>query len=438
MTGWSEKPIGAADDEGEANAQDLKIKLAEVKFQLQRKDLPDADRKQLMQQAVNAISEHSMTHVYQHFCDTMGWQVDSAALDRMKEANTAKLGEFDQQIEAAEAKEGDEEIRDAMLRKADYLCNIGSQQDAAEAYEAAIKKSPSPATKLTVAFCKARLAMLLGDWAEVKRLLEEAREVCDKGGDWEKKNRLTVRRHAASRRAAAPCTLSWSLDNRLGSDHRVRWKPRRSSCKVPAALSTVYKPRHMLPCNVKPGNNTVCSPGQRHCLCTAVHTLSKCFTSHATLVLLSRRSCGRRFMRACTRSRSASLAAPPPSSSTLWPRSPPPSCSPTSAASSTLWLPQSSRCHGLSSRRRRVPTELGRLRQAWTVCHGKDASDVLYGGPTQAHQQLAVPHTYKALGWSCWQGPQSFSFFLCFFQAHHRFACVERRSSCRWWRRPRC
>ena len=38
-----------------------------------------------------------------------------------------------------------------------------------------------------------RLLMLYEDWREVKKLLAKAKQLCDSGGDWERKNKLKVR-----------------------------------------------------------------------------------------------------------------------------------------------------------------------------------------------------------------------------------------------------
>jgi 26S proteasome subunit RPN7 len=104
-----------------------------------------------------------------------------------------KLKSLTEKIAECEKNEGDEEVRDAMLARADYLCNIGNKEAAWEAYAAVEKKSPSPKHKIVIAFCKIRLEILLGNWTDVKALLDVAKDVCDKGGDWEKKNRLMAR-----------------------------------------------------------------------------------------------------------------------------------------------------------------------------------------------------------------------------------------------------
>ena len=172
--------------------QDLKVALAHRKFDLGRKDLSDVVKAKVIKEVEGAIDANDMTFVYQHFCSHLGWAENAASLAKMREANEAKLKEIDEKIAECEKNEGDEEVRDALLERADYLCNIGDKEGAWKAYEEVVKKSANANLKLTIAFCKIRLELLLGNWSDIKQLLEDARQVCDKAGDWEKKNRLMV------------------------------------------------------------------------------------------------------------------------------------------------------------------------------------------------------------------------------------------------------
>ena len=52
---------------------------------------------------------------------------DSALLTQMKQANEAKLKELDEQIADAEKNQGEMEVRDLMLKKAEYYSSIGDK-----------------------------------------------------------------------------------------------------------------------------------------------------------------------------------------------------------------------------------------------------------------------------------------------------------------------
>lgn len=68
-----------------------------------------------------------MAPFYDELCKELEWKTDQALLKKMKAANEAKLKELDAAIEDAEKNLGESEIRENMLKKAEYLCSIGDK-----------------------------------------------------------------------------------------------------------------------------------------------------------------------------------------------------------------------------------------------------------------------------------------------------------------------
>lgn len=193
MTADLPKLLGAGLDHGDFASQDLKVTLAHKKFILKHDQADAETKKQALADVEKILRDNDMSSVYEFFCTSLGWQVDQAALDTMKTQNTEHIAKLDEKITESEKNMGDEEVRDAMLEKADYLANIGDKEKAWEAYDEVEKKTPSANQKLTILFCKLRLEILYGNWSAVKDLVTTGKELCGKGGDWEKKNRLMVR-----------------------------------------------------------------------------------------------------------------------------------------------------------------------------------------------------------------------------------------------------
>lgn len=144
----------------------------------------------------------------------------------------------------AEANAGEMEVRDALRAKADFLCGTGDHAAALAAYAAAEAKTAGVGPKMDLCFAlircvggwlagwlcggcwsachrelaaaprparfsfpfpraymmcrvlpsRPRLELSRGDLAAVRAGLDKARGLCDKGGDWERKNKLKVRR----------------------------------------------------------------------------------------------------------------------------------------------------------------------------------------------------------------------------------------------------
>jgi len=68
-----------------------------------------------------------MAPFYEQLFEDVSWVVDQPLLDSMKQANEAKLKELDEQIADAEKNQGEMEVRDFMLKKAEYYSSIGDK-----------------------------------------------------------------------------------------------------------------------------------------------------------------------------------------------------------------------------------------------------------------------------------------------------------------------
>lgn len=68
-----------------------------------------------------------MAPFYEECCHDLGWQLDSALLERMKKENETQLQTMNETIEEAEKSMGETEIREANLKKAEYLSRVGDK-----------------------------------------------------------------------------------------------------------------------------------------------------------------------------------------------------------------------------------------------------------------------------------------------------------------------
>jgi len=68
-----------------------------------------------------------MAPFYEEVCTSLGLKVDNELLTTMKAANEAKLKEIDASIADAEKNQGEMEVRDFQLKKAEYYSSIGAK-----------------------------------------------------------------------------------------------------------------------------------------------------------------------------------------------------------------------------------------------------------------------------------------------------------------------
>lgn len=68
-----------------------------------------------------------MAPFYEEVCRDLNWPVDQKLLSGMKAANEEKLKQLEETIEDAEKNLGEMEVREANLKKSEYLCRIGEK-----------------------------------------------------------------------------------------------------------------------------------------------------------------------------------------------------------------------------------------------------------------------------------------------------------------------
>lgn len=133
-----------------------------------------------------------MAPFYEEVCRDLVWAVDTQLLSLMKEHNESKLKELDAAIEDAEQNLGEMEVRESNLKKAEYLCHIGSKDAALSAFRKTYEKTVSLGHRLDIIFHNIRIGLFYIDHDLVTRNIERAKSLIEEGGDWDRRNRLKV------------------------------------------------------------------------------------------------------------------------------------------------------------------------------------------------------------------------------------------------------
>lgn len=68
-----------------------------------------------------------MAPFYEECCRDLGWPLNKSLFDQMTKQNEVELKALDEAIEEAETTMGESEIREANLKKAEYLSKIGDK-----------------------------------------------------------------------------------------------------------------------------------------------------------------------------------------------------------------------------------------------------------------------------------------------------------------------
>ena len=104
-----------------------------------------------------------MAPFYEALCEEFGWEVDAALVASMEEVNAAKVAELDAKIADAEENLGENEVREAMLEKAEHYARIADKDEAVSALRAVFEKTVGAGQKLDVVFTLIRLGLFWSD-----------------------------------------------------------------------------------------------------------------------------------------------------------------------------------------------------------------------------------------------------------------------------------
>eukprot|EP00163_Fabomonas_tropica_P018206 TRINITY_DN32461_c0_g1_i2.p1 TRINITY_DN32461_c0_g1~~TRINITY_DN32461_c0_g1_i2.p1 ORF type:complete len:388 (+),score=100.60 TRINITY_DN32461_c0_g1_i2:379-1542(+) len=178
-------------DPAQKKAADL-LNLAQVRFTLTLPDDVFPNKDAAKQQLQDAILANDMGPFYTALCEEFGWTADQALASKLAKTNAEKLDELEDKIRDCEENLGESEIAAAMLAKAMYYVQIGSRDDAMTALQLAFDKTVPLGHRQDIIFTKIRVALFHNDRDTVKKEIEQARILSEKGGDWDRRNRLKV------------------------------------------------------------------------------------------------------------------------------------------------------------------------------------------------------------------------------------------------------
>ncbi|KAG8802240.1 hypothetical protein FRC16_010135 [Serendipita sp. 398] len=135
---------------------------------------------------------------------------DETLQAELDDKNTKELAKLEERIEEAEKTEGESEIAEAWRAKAMYLTRIGEKasEKAIEAQKTALEKNAGVGSRIDIALSLVRIGFFFALPDLIKEYLTKAEEFIQKGGDWDRRNRLKVYKayHLLSIRSFAPAS----------------------------------------------------------------------------------------------------------------------------------------------------------------------------------------------------------------------------------------
>ncbi|PHZ08256.1 PCI-domain-containing protein [Rhizopus microsporus ATCC 52813] len=139
-----------------------------------------------------AIKENNMAPFYKIMAEELQVPLDQSFYNQMVAKNEEELKRLDEKAKNAEQNEGETEVNEALLAKADYYAKIGDKESALAAYDSLLKRSITTGTRIDIIFTFVRIGFFFNDNNLVRTNIEKLRELIEQGGDWDRRNRLKV------------------------------------------------------------------------------------------------------------------------------------------------------------------------------------------------------------------------------------------------------
>ncbi|KAJ2696753.1 proteasome regulatory particle subunit [Coemansia sp. IMI 203386] len=175
--------------DGAIFAKKPELSLAQYKFAVLN-GTPEQS-KAAKQKLVDGIKQDKMASYYSMLVAEGVLQEDRALARELQEASVAELAELDKNVEVAKEEHGDLEQNESSIHRAVFLAQIGEEEKAHTAYEEVLQRPTTTLNqKLDIVFGKLRLGMFYYRPIIVQREIDRAHELVNKGGDWDRRNRL--------------------------------------------------------------------------------------------------------------------------------------------------------------------------------------------------------------------------------------------------------
>ncbi|KAI9019440.1 26S proteasome subunit RPN7-domain-containing protein [Phycomyces nitens] len=151
---------------------------------------PVEQRQKAKNELLKEIEQKNMSPFYKVIVEELKIPFDQALYARMEAANKEELQKFDEKVVDAEQNQGETEINEALLGKADYYSSIGDKESALTAYNNLLNKSITLGTRIDIVFAIVRIGFFFDDYTLVRSKLDKLKELIEQGGDWDRRNRL--------------------------------------------------------------------------------------------------------------------------------------------------------------------------------------------------------------------------------------------------------
>lgn len=166
--------------------------LADLFYKLQVSNLSMSERNETLQLLLNEIEKNNMYPYYSYVYNELNLNVDQEFYKKLKTRADEELKEIEKTILEATENFDSVDTKNTLLLKANYYCKLGDKDNSFKEYELAYNKGIGVGMKLDIFLTMIRICIFFNDIKNTKIYLEQAKIQMEKGGDWERKNKLKI------------------------------------------------------------------------------------------------------------------------------------------------------------------------------------------------------------------------------------------------------
>ncbi|KAJ3257927.1 26S proteasome non-ATPase regulatory subunit 6 [Boothiomyces macroporosus] len=133
-----------------------------------------------------------MAPYYRAVWKLLGYQVDETLAKELEKKNKETLDEFEVKYKDAVENLGETDQSDILIAKASYLAKTGHKDEAVAAFEVAFEKTGPLGHRIDILFSLIRVGFFHSDNAIIQSGIDRVKSLIEKGGDWDRRNRLKV------------------------------------------------------------------------------------------------------------------------------------------------------------------------------------------------------------------------------------------------------
>lgn len=188
-------------EQAEKAAEHLRVpdlRLSQAVFKLK---LGDENKEKHLKTVMAGIQANDMATWHEYLVEQGTLKADKKLQSELEQRVEKKLKEFDEKISTAEKEEGDVDVRDAMVDRAEYLAKTGDRVGAIKGFAQIRKKCHmTTGTKLDLIFNQLKLALFYSDNFKEEADEENEEKAEEKAEEMEdfKKDKVAKKTSAAS------------------------------------------------------------------------------------------------------------------------------------------------------------------------------------------------------------------------------------------------